>query len=145
MTGFAAAATAIRTRFVEAFHDRAPDVPIAFDNVAGLYTVGGETQDEPGGEPWVRLSLRGAGAQQVALGHRRTFRHSGAVLVQIFIPAGAGEGRAQEIAEAVAAALRGVTVSGVRLAATTPPEWVGPDGAWAQWSVRTQYEFDEAA
>lgn len=147
MTTFTQAANAIRSQFQTDFHASEPDVPIAFDNVEGLYTSGGsivqESKDGNGNPaPWVRLNVRHADAQLVSLGPR-TYRQPGTVITQVFIPVGTGDIRASEIAEAVAGSLRGVDTSGVRFDATSAPQFVGPDGSWWQTNVTTPFEFDE--
>lgn len=149
MPTFAEAATTIRTRFTNQMH-AARDIRIAFDNSAGLYDAGGQTHTEPydvNGDPvpWVRLNVRPGDAFQVSLGHNRTFRHPGVVMVQIFTVAGTGTGLSNAIADEVAAALRGVTVDGVRFRATSPPQYVGPDGPWYQVNSVTNFEYDESA
>lgn len=147
MTSFLSAANTIRSRFSTQFHNSEPDVPIAFDNVEGLLTSGGdlvqEATDSNGNpKPWVRLNLRPGSANQVSMSPR-TYRQPGVVMTQVFVPAGRGDKRANEIAEAVAGALRGVEENGVRLRATSPPQFVGPSGNWWQTNVTTDFEYDE--
>jgi len=146
MPTFSEAASTIRNRFATQMHAER-SILIAFDNATGLYD-GTQTVQEPqdaNGDPvpWVRLNIRPGNAFQVTLGRNRTFRNPGTVITQIFTVAGTGDGLANEIAEDVAAALRGVTVSGVRLRATSPPQFVGPDGAWYQVNCVTPFEYDE--
>lgn len=147
MTTFTAAANTIRSQFSTQFHAAESGVPIAFDNVEGLYTSSGSiVQDSVDGSgnpiPWVRLNVRNADAQLVSLGPR-TYRQPGVVITQVFIPAGVGDNRANEIAEAVVGALRGQTVSGVRFRATSPPQAVGQTGGWWQTNVITPFDFDD--
>lgn len=147
MPTFTEAANTIRSRFSTQFHAAESDVPIAFDNVEGLYTSGGsivqESTDGSGNpKPWVRFNVRPGNASQVSI-QRRTWRNPGVAITQVFVPSGKGDKRAHEIAEAVAGALRGATDSGVRFLATSPAQWVGPDGSWTQWNVSTPFEFDE--
>lgn len=147
MTTFTEAANAIRNRFSTEFHAAESDVPIAFDNVEGLCTSTGqivqESVDGSGNpKPWVQLNVRPGNAQMVSFGPR-TYRQPGVVMTQVFIPVGKGDDRANEIAEAVAGALRGETVSGVRFRATSAPQFVGPDGNWWQTNVTTPFEYDE--
>ena len=148
MGAFTDAANTLRTRFSTEFHSR-NDAPIAFDNVDGLLKTDGsmvkKAEDINGNPaPWVRFSIRASNADIASMGGtgNRKFRQAGSVIVQIFIPTGSGDGKAYDIADDVAAALRGVTVSGVRLGATTPPRFVGPDGAWWQGNTSTPFEFD---
>jgi len=148
MTDFKQAANTLRSRFKMEYHNRRSD-PIAFDNVEGLIDTNGnivqEATDNNGNpRPWVRFSIRPGAAQQQSLGApgSRRFRQTGVVICQIFVPTGQGDGSAHEIADDIAASLRGVTDSGVRLRATTPPQFVGPDGAWWQANSTTEFEFD---
>ena len=148
MGAFTDAANTIRQRFNSEFHSR-NDAPIAFDNVDVLLRPDGsfvkKAEDINGNPaPWVRFSIRANSADIASMGgvNNRKFRQAGAVIVQVFIPTNSGDGKAYEIADDVAAALRGVTVSGVRLSATTPPQFVGPDGSWYQTNTSTPFEFD---
>lgn len=149
MPTFTDAANTIRKRFTDEFHTKEPEVPIAFDNVTGLYEASGDIvqestdfSDNPA--PWVRLNIRPGDARQVSLGPR-TWRNPGVVITQVFVPTGTGDKRTQEIAVAVASSLRGVTVDGVRFEATSPPKFVGPDGGWYQTNIATPFEYDETA
>lgn len=146
MPSFDEAAKTIRERFKTEFH-ALRDAPIAFDNVEGLIDSNGnliqEATDGNGNPvPWVRLSIRLGNASQITAGRKRRFRQRGAIIVQIFVPTGNGDGVAYRIADDVAAALRGVTVSGVRMRATSAPQFVGPDGQWWQANSNTPVDFD---
>ena len=148
MGAFTDAANTIRQRFNTEFHARR-NTPIAFDNFAGLLKSDGsfisKPEDSNGDNvSWVRLSIRSNDAEIATMGGvgNRRFRQSGAMLVQVFVPTGVGDGTVYEIADDVGNAVRGVTVSGVRLKATTPPRFVGPDGAWFQANLSTPFEFD---
>jgi len=138
---FLAAANTIRDQFQTQFHASESGVPVAFDNINGLYESDGSiissTED-----PYVALNIRPGNSQQASIG-KRTWRNPGSIIVQVFVPEGTGDVRANEIAEAVAGALRGQTVDGVRFAATSPPQFVAQDGGWWQTNVVTQFEYDE--
>jgi len=145
---FEQAANTLRQRFKTDFHNR-NTAPIGWDNVSGLVKPNGdfieEAQDSNGDPiPWVRFAIRPSRAQQIssgAVGNRR-FRQPGTVIVQIFVPTGTGDGKAYQIADDIAVSLRGVTDSGVTLKATSPPQFVGPDGGWWQSNTTTEFQFD---
>lgn len=152
MPTFEAAANTIRSRFQSQFHASRASVPIAFDNVEGLYQSDGTVIQSPqdaNGNPitWVRLNIRSGDAHQVSAGKtgNRVFRHPGVVIVEIYAVVGTGDSLTHAIADDIADALRGVTVSGVRLYATSPPQSVGPDGAWWQSNIVTRFEYDQTA
>lgn len=148
MATFSQAANAMRDRFKTEFHSREPDVPIGFDNVEGLVTdandlIKDSTDGSGNPAPWVRFSVR-PGDASIVSSVPRVYRHPGSIIVQIFIPTGRGDNRAQEIAEAVAGSMRGVSVSGVRIRATSPPQFIGADDeTWWQANVTASFEFDE--
>lgn len=138
---FVEAANTIRDRFQTSFHASEPNVPIAFDNVNGLYQSDGTIVGEIS-SPYVVLNIRPGNAHQSSIG-KRAWRNPGSIIVQIFIPEGTGDSRANEIAQAVVGALRGQTVGGVRFRATSPPQVVGQTGGWWQTNVITPFDFDD--
>jgi len=93
-------------------------------------------------EPWVRLNILTGEQTQVTMGKLRRFRRVGVVAVQIFIPAGSGDGLAKELADSVANIFMGRTVNGV-IFRGTGLDRVGVDGAWGVWSANTPYQADD--
>lgn len=143
MPTFQQAANTLRDRFTAEFHARRSE-PIAYDNFSKLVDVNGNFVDRPGNAGWVRYNLRPSDSEQITFGQvgSRRFRQPGVVIVQIFVPTGSGDEQVHAIGDAIAQAMRGVTVNGVRLKATSQPKFVGPDGAWWQANTTTEYEFD---
>lgn len=147
MPTFEEAANTLRSRFASEYHAQRSE-PIAWDNQTRLLKPDGTQQAEaPNQAAWLRFSIRPARATQISVGGAgdRRFRQPGVVIVQIFIPSNNGDYEAYRIADAIAAAMRGVTTEGVRLKATSPPQFVGPDGAWWQANSTTEFEFDLTA
>jgi hypothetical protein len=105
----------------------------------------------PQGQPWVRFGVFPAHAAQVSMGGagNRRFRRSGLLIIEVFTPAGRGDGEANVLAEQVAAIFRGVTAEGVRYAGPkgeSPRRLPGRvDGAWYQVPVHVPYQSDELA
>jgi len=76
------------------------------------------------------------------MGKLRRFRRVGVMVVQIFVPAGSGDGTARELADSVADIFQGRTVSGVIFRGTGLTR-VGIDGAWVQYNASTPYQADD--
>lgn len=126
---YASEAAAIRTRFNTEW---ASATPIAWPNV---------TFTPPSGEPWVRLSILPAGADQTTMGNvgSATFWYDGTVNVQVFTPANEGDGEARTLAEQVCAIFRSVEAGGIIYDTpyTTP---IGNDGSgWFGINVWAPY------
>jgi hypothetical protein len=94
------------------------------------------------GNAWVRVNILSGSQTQVGFGDLRRFRRVGVVAIQIFVPAGSGDGQAREIADSVANILQGRTLNGVILRGTGLTR-VGIDGAWSVWSADTPYQADD--
>lgn len=98
---------------------------------------------EINGVPWVRLTILPGESSQVGFSNAgRRKRTLGIASVQIFVPAGAGDGVAQEISDKVALVWEMTTISGVIFRATSVQR-VGEDGAWLQFNADTPYQADE--
>ena len=136
MTHAADAAT-IRARFDDNWTTERPSntpaIPATFSDVDYKPTEG---------TPWVRLTVLPGGQTQVGMGSLRRFRRVGVIAVQIFVPAGSGDGLAREIADSVANIFQGRTISGV-ICRGTGLTRVGTDGPWTQWSADTPYQADD--
>jgi hypothetical protein len=91
---------------------------------------------------WVRLNILTGEQTQVGMGSLRRFRRVGVVSVQIFVPAGKGDGQAKILADSVANIFMGRTVNGV-IFRGTGLDRVGVDGAWAVWTANTPYQADD--
>ena len=91
---------------------------------------------------WVRLAINFGLAEQVGFtnaGARK--RTPGVAQVQIFVPAGLGDGLAQELADQVASVWELSKISGVLFRATSVQR-VGTDGAWLQFNADTPFQAD---
>lgn len=98
--------------------------------------------DPPDGAPWVRFTLRSADANQADMAPDPRFRHDGAVIVQVFVPKGAGSGRALELGDRAAALFRATTIGPAVFRAPRIDE-IGDDGrGWWQVNVIAPYFRD---
>jgi hypothetical protein len=130
---FASDSATIRQRFETLWPGQfSPQVP---------HTWGDVKYDPPEDTPWVRLTILPGQQAQASMGKQRLFRRNGVVVVDIFVPAGSGDGRAKELGDAVTNIFMGRTVSGVIFRATSL-ERVQVDGAWTQYSASTPYQAD---
>jgi hypothetical protein len=75
------------------------------------------------------------------MGMKRRVRRRGLVVVDIFVPAGSGDGTAKEYADIVAGIFQLRSVNGVVFQATSCDR-VGPDGPWVQYSASTPFYAD---
>lgn len=131
--GYAADSQTIRDRFNTQWPIEQPSIPFSFADVD--FTP-------PPDAVWVRLNVLPGNQTQVGMGIRRRFRRIGIVLVQIFVPAGSGDGLAKELADSVADIFMGRTVNGV-IFRGTGLDRLGVDGTWAVWRAQTSYQADE--
>lgn len=131
--GHSADAATIRQRFNAEWPIAQPSVPFSFGDVE---------YNPPDDESWVRVSTLSGAQTQVSMGKLRRFRRVGLVVVQIFVPAGSGDGTARELADSVAAIYQGRTVNGVIFRGTGLTR-VGIDGAWVQYNASTPYQADD--
>jgi hypothetical protein len=130
--GYSTDAQTIRERFDSEWPVQQPSVPYSFGDVE---------VDPPDDSPWVRVSTISGEQTQVSMGKLRRFRRVGLVMVQIFVPAGGGDGTARELGDSVAAIYQGRTVKGVIFRGTGLTR-IGIDGAWVQYNAATPYQAD---
>lgn len=131
--GYSADAQTIRERFNAEWPVEQPGIPFSFGDVE---------YNPPDDEPWVRVNTLSGAQTQVSMGKLRRFRRVGIVVVQIFVPAGSGDGTARELADSVSAIYQGRTVNGVIFRGTGLTR-VGVDGAWVQYNASTPYQADD--
>lgn len=132
--GHSTDAATIRQRFETEWAAAQPTVTAAF---------GDTDTTPPENDAWVQLHILPSPSQrQVGMGKKRRFRRVGVVMVQIFVPAGSGDGLARELADSVADIFQGRTVSGVIFRGTGLAR-VGIDGAFVQWNATTPYQADD--
>lgn len=134
---FESTANVIRSRFNSNFPGLQPNVSILWDNFPG---------EPPDRGQWVRLTIQEGISFQAAYSATRLWRTPGVVIVQIFIPAGTGDGEAREIADDVSGIFRGVTDSGVLFKAPYVTRvGLSDDEVWYQLNVNIPYQVDLAA
>lgn len=100
---YLAMSNAIRSYFA-ANIEPALGVPVQYDN---------QELDHPGDAPWVRLTIGYEPSEQIDIGPDPTFRKPGTAVASIFYPIELGDGSALELADVVADAFRGATISGI--------------------------------
>jgi hypothetical protein len=131
--GHSTDAATIRQRFETEWAAAQPTVTATFGDV---------DTTPPEDEAYVRLHILPGDQRQVSMGKYRRFRRVGVVIVQIYVPAGKGDGLARELADSVADIFQGRTVSGVIFRGTGLTR-VGIDGAFVQWNAQTPYQADD--
>lgn len=137
--GFADNTQVIRERFNTEWPLAQPNVP---------YTIDNQGQDDstfPGRDSaWVRLTILDGEGEQVEMGMTRRWRRPGVVEVQVFVPAGDGDGLSAELCDTVRDIFEGRTISGVIFRATSRRRvGRGRDSAWVQWNASTSFQADE--
>jgi hypothetical protein len=137
--GFAATAQVIRERFATQWATLQPNIPYTFDN-QGQDDADFPTRDTP----WVRLIILDGEGQQVEMGMKGRWRRPGLVVVQVFVPAGDGDGLSAELCDTVRDVFEGRTISGVIFRATSRDRaGRGRDSAWMRWDASTPFQADE--
>lgn len=145
---FEATANALRDHFKDAWTIVEEHIPIEFEGVdfsppdpnPSPAIAEGE-ENEPA---YLRFTMLDGDGRQVSFGASRRWRNVGVLVVSIFTPLGAGDGRARELADEAATILRGITVSGVTLQAPGLRR-IGKSGPWLQHNLNTPYFFDQIA
>jgi len=131
--GFASDSATIRTRF-ETEWAGAVSPAVAYFHADMKFTP-------PVNLAWVRLTVIPGQQTQVEMGMKRRYRRRGLVVVDIFVPAGSGDGLAKVLGDVVADIFMGRSVSGVVFQGTSLDR-VGPDGPWIQYSSSTPFFAD---
>lgn len=131
--GYAADSQTIRALFEAQWPTKQSTVPRSYADLE---------YDPPENEPWVRLTILPGDQRQVSMGRLRRFRRVGVVMVQIFVPAGSGDGTAKDLADSVTEIFEGQTVNGVIFRGTGLTR-IGADGAWVQYNATTPYQADD--
>jgi hypothetical protein len=100
----------------------------------------------PQSAPWLRFQINEGNASTPAFGSGVVYRHPGNVIVQVFVPANEGDGRARSIADTVAAVYRGKRLTpGIRFFDAPYVNTVGRDGDWYQVNVICPFAYDLTA
>lgn len=117
----------------------------AAGETAALYFEN-EEHVSPETGPWARLVVRHDFGDQVTLGApgNRKFRRGGTVLVQVFVPLGAGMKRADELTEIVRSAFEGKTLVGTNLVMEAVYGEEQPrEHKWHATLVRCRFTYEE--
>ena len=122
-------------RFEAQFSASDPNVEILWDNVKDDTAPNAR-------EPWVRVKVNWGDTRGASIPASR-WRTAGVFQVQIFVPKGTGITAAMALGDAVSAAMQGITVSEIRLRATSLRP-VGVDDGWYQLNANTPFVFDES-
>jgi hypothetical protein len=98
--------------------------------------------EKPTNDDWVRFTVNQGDSEQNTLEENPEFRHFGTIIVQVFVPIGAGDGRALKLIDMISSLFRGRTIgeSLFRSPEVTTP---GRDGKWYQKNVTIPYLRDE--
>jgi len=95
------------------------------------------------GTPWLRFSLRPGPRRQAAYGGvQKRYRTLGQVIVSVFLPRNSGDGLVYALSEVFRTGLENQTFSGV-VFRTVEQAYVGLDGQWNQWNVRSEFYVDD--
>ncbi|MDP6698086.1 MAG: phage tail terminator-like protein [Candidatus Latescibacteria bacterium] len=133
--------TTLFTRWKAQWDTLRPNVPVAYPNVE--FDPDGTSYDPDTHQGWVRIGLSMGESYAAATGGtKKRYRNPGVLWVQVFTELNQGNKLALQIADDVATALRGVTVSGVVLLATSINE-VGRSGPWYQVNANTRFRYDD--
>lgn len=98
----------------------------------------------PQDSAWARFEVLPGSSNQVSAGNQRRWRTQGVAIATIFSPLGAGWSVLQGHVDAVVAAFRGVTASGITLRApSVTMTGVTSDDRWWQVSIACPFYTDE--
>lgn len=123
---------AIRAAIEDHFSTNYSTTVVAYDNVP--FT--------PPATSHVRLFILDGGGSQVDMGAAPSYRYTGVVEVQVFVPSDSGSGPAMQLADEVATLFRGRTLGGV-VCRTPYATRVGQRDGWYQVNVTVPFYFDE--
>ena len=98
-------------------------VPTQYDN-------DGAFEKPTDNSTWVRFSVMFGDSTQTTLGSQREFRTPGIAHAAIHAPLGLGDKAALEVADAINAAFRSITVSGIVFTTPRAPQHQRDGAAW---------------
>lgn len=141
---FDAAESLIRKTVQAEFDAELPDVTLFHDNqkvdppaLADLVVAGDGLK-----HCWSRLFVLWGESVQAEIISNPRYRSSGAVVVQVFSPAGRGSGNAMTIADTVVSLLRRVRLDGMTFRAPSPVRIGAEMDGWYQVNVNAPMYFD---
>lgn len=124
------AMNAIRSRFKTEVAD-VLSIPVLYDNAPG---------DPPDGEAeWIRFTILWGNASQTEFGGHTAHRDVALAVAQIFVPAGKGDGRSAEIADAIVPKFRAISIGEGVTFRTPYLTTVGRTGQY--WQVNVSCPF----
>lgn len=115
--------------------------PIAYDNVKGLVKGTAMVKDSTGLAEWVRLEIINGPSDNVAIGGSPV-RHTGTIVVNIFVKSGTGTDRARELADTVRGIFNNTSFDGIQCFATSL-DTIGDNEGFYQMTCITPYYRDE--
>lgn len=138
MSGYETQDNALRDRFNTEWADA---TPVQWPNVDF------KAPEDANGNPqeYVRFVVEDIEAEQASMGDpgNNVYRHSGAVVLMIFTPAGAGDQRALELADRAAAIFRGWQTQNTGLRFKAPfVRRVGQEQKWYHINVLVPFQRD---
>jgi len=115
-----------------------------WDATVPIHMVDGSAfKDKPDNGPWARMAIQSRGAEVASIGGPAvSFRHTGDVVVEIFVPEGVGDGRGRALADLACDILRGKQDGGIVVwnARAIP---LGVHDGWYRINVIGPYQRDE--
>jgi hypothetical protein len=145
-SSFANAEAEIRHYFVETMGRSFSNVSVFVDNQRAdppdplMGTAISSPEDMQVGS-WTRMTVLWSPSRQADMSESPRVRTPGTVVVQIFVPAGRGNGIALAIADEVALMFQRIRLDGMTFR-TAYPRRVGPDGKWWQLNVVVPFVYD---
>lgn len=93
---------------------------------------------------WIRLTILDGDTRQVSIGSpgANIHRHSGVIVIQVFVPIDSGTRTARDLADQAAAIFRNQRFDGIRCDVPSVRE-IGPDGVWFQVNMSCPFRRDE--
>ncbi len=129
---FAASFVSLMDRFDAQWVVLQPDIEVAYPNM---------DFDPEAHESFVRVTILPGESWQASIPQRR-WRNVGVFNVQCFTPLKGGDEPGRALGDSVVTAMRGVTVSGIRLKATRLVR-VGVSERWLQHNADTPFMYDD--
>jgi len=85
------------------FKNEWTETPVVFENVVA-----------PMAKEWVRLTIQPAAGKQMTLGDNPEFQHTSVMFIQVFVPIGAGSGRALQLVDIIDGLFRNRQLEGLQ-------------------------------
>lgn len=118
-------------------------VPIAYDNMSALKAGNSVIKDFNSVPAWVRLTIQGAGSEQVDLGGN-VDRYQGLIIINIFTKASTGSKNARAIVDQLLPVFNRVILNNI-MTQTTEVVTTPAANGWYQTTMSTEYYRDEVS